>query len=184
MSNSSRSGAASALPLPIETERLLIRAFEPESDLEPMLGVYSDPEVMRYIPDGALSAEAVRSTLERYARLQRVRGFSWWAVVERASGRPVGDVGFGVFDTGDVELGWTLARSVWGRGYATEAAAACLAVGLEHLEVARIIAVLDAENDRSIRLAERLGMTRTESVDVAGRQHLLFAVFARSSYTK
>jgi [ribosomal protein S5]-alanine N-acetyltransferase len=173
-----------AVSLPIETERLLIRAFEPENDFEPMVGVYSDPEVMQYIRGGAVAADAVRETLQRYARAQEERGFSSWAVVERTSGRPVGDVGFDVFGpTGDVELGWTLARAVWGRGYASEAAAACLAAGLEHLEVPRIVAVVDAENERSIRVAERIGMARMESVRTHGRPHLLFAVFAASGYT-
>jgi len=84
--------------------------------------------------------------------------------------------GFGVFrQTGDVELGYTLRRDRWGRGYATEAAQACLEAGLARLDVARIVAVVDEENLRSSRVAERLGMAVVDTVDVHGRPHRLFA---------
>ena len=60
--------------LPIETERLLVRPFVPEADSKPMLAVYGDPEVMRYIPGGALSAEAVLHAVK--ARRRRSEGYS------------------------------------------------------------------------------------------------------------
>jgi ribosomal-protein-alanine N-acetyltransferase len=165
-----------SVPLPIETERLLVRAFAPEYDTAPMLNVYGDPEVMRFIPHGALDRDAVRATLETHASNQATRGFAFWAVVERETEQVIGDVGFGVFEpTGDVELGYTLARSVWGRGYATEAAGACLAVGLAHLAVPRIVAVVDTRNEASLRVAERIGMARIETIRAHGRPHVLFA---------
>jgi RimJ/RimL family protein N-acetyltransferase len=166
-----------AIPLPIETDRLLLRRFEPELDVEPMLAVYGDPEVMRFIPGGAYSGlDAVRARLAAYAREHDSRGFSFWAVVERASGEVIGDAGFGVFrQTGDVELGYTLRRDRWGRGYATEAARACLDAGFAHLGVARIVAVVDEENARSFHVAERIGMARIGTVETGGRPHALFA---------
>ena len=153
-----------------------MRAFVPEEDSEAMLDVYGDPEVMRFVPGGALEGlAAVRATLEEYTRVHASRGFSSWALVERRTGRPVGDVGFGVFaPTGDVELGYTLARAYWGRGYATEAARACLAAGLAHLAAPRIIAVVEEANEASQRVAERIGMTRAGTVDAHGRPHALF----------
>jgi len=67
----------------------------------------------------------------------------------------IGDAGFGVFrQTGDVELGYTLKRDRWGRGYATEAARACLEAGLARLDVAAVV----------------------DTVDVHGRPHRLFAL--------
>ena len=112
---------------------------------------------MRFIPGGALADNrAVQSALEAHARAQESRGFSSWAVVERENERVIGDVGFGIFEpTGDIELGYTLARDSWGRGYATEAAAVCLAAGLRHLGAPRIVAAVDAENEASMRVAER-----------------------------
>lgn len=167
-----------SVPLPIETERLLVRSFVPESDSEPMFDVYGDREVMEFIPGGALGdIDAVRATLETHAKEQRARGFSSWAVVERKTGRVIGDAGFGVFaPTGDIELGYTLARDCWGCGYATEAAKACLVAGLRNLAVSRIIAVVDSENEASLRVAERIGMTRIETIEAHGSPHVVFAV--------
>jgi len=171
------SNAAVPIRLPIETERLLVRCFLPEADARPMFGVYGDPEVMRFIPGGALADEAaVGSLLERYADVQQRLGFSSWAVVERETGRVIGDAGFGIFEpTGEVELGYTLARDCWGEGYATEAAKACLAAGLEQLTAPRIIAVVDAENEASLRVPRRIGMRRVETIHAHGRPHVLFA---------
>jgi RimJ/RimL family protein N-acetyltransferase len=162
--------------LPLETERLTIRNFVPEDDAEAMLAVYGDPEVMRYIPGGAFRGiEVMKARLRTYARTFERHGFSSWAVVERESGRVIGDAGFGVFEpTGDIELGYTLGRAHWGNGYGTEAARACLATGLAHLDAPRIIAVMDVDNEPSLRVAERLGMERVETVDVYGRPHVLF----------
>jgi ribosomal-protein-alanine N-acetyltransferase len=159
------------------TERLIVRGFLPEADAKPMFKVYGDPEVMRFIPGGALSDEvAVRTLLARYADAQRRQGFSSWAVVDRQTGQPIGDTGFGIFEpTGEVELGYTLARDRWGQGYATEAARACLVAGLEHLVTPRIIAVVDAENEASLRVPERIGMTKIETIQAHGRPHVLFA---------
>jgi [ribosomal protein S5]-alanine N-acetyltransferase len=166
------------IPLPIETERLLVRPFRPGSDSSAMADVYCDPDVMRFIPGGALDdEEAVRATLESYVSAQAEHGFSSWAVVERQAGRLVGDVGFGIFQpTGEIGLGYTLARDCWGRGYATEAARACLTAALAHLDARRIIAVVDAENEASLRVPERIGMTRVESIEAYGRPHALFAI--------
>ena len=167
-----------AIPLPIETERLVLRVFDLATDPEPMRAVYGEPEVMRFIPGGAVAdLESVAAMLEGYVTAQAQRGFSSWAVVERATGRVIGDAGLGVFaGTGDVELGYTLARDRWGRGFATEAAAACLAAGLAHLDVPRLVAVVDVENAASLRVAERIGMARVETIAAFGRPHALFAV--------
>jgi [ribosomal protein S5]-alanine N-acetyltransferase len=171
-----RSTLSVPVPLPIVTKRLLIRSFIPTIDCEPMLAVYGDDAVMRHIPGGALEGiEVVRSMLERYASAHDRQGFSSWAIIERERGRVIGDVGFGIFEpTGDVELGYTLAREFWGRGYATEAARACLQAGFAHLDVPRIVAVVEEANEASLLVAERIGMERLDWIQVHGRPHVLF----------
>jgi len=166
-----------SITLPIETDRLCVRIFDPVGDSLPMFDVYGDPEVMRFIPGGALpDIEAVRGLLDKYARAQRAEGFSSWGIIQRTSGSLIGDVGFGIFEpTGDIELGFTLARSCWGRGYATESASACLAAGLAELPTERIIAVVDEDNESSLRVAARIGMRRIEQIHAHGRPHVLFA---------
>jgi RimJ/RimL family protein N-acetyltransferase len=119
---------------------------------------------------------AVEVLLDKYARAQRAEGFSSWGIIERESGSLIGDVGFGIFEpTGEIELGFTLARSSWGRGYATESASACLAAGLAELPTERIIAVVDEANESSLRVAGRIGMRRVERIHAHGRPHVLFA---------
>ena len=177
MTSSGRSTlAAMSISLPIETERLVIRSFDTDADVEAIAPVFLDPEVMQYIPGGVLpGSAAVKAMLVHYAEEQIKRGFTFWAVVERATGEVVGEAGLGIFEqTGDVELGWTLARDRWGRGYVTEAAGACLAAGLADLDVPRIIAVVDAENERSKRVAERLEMRFVARLEAFGRPQVLY----------
>jgi len=165
-----------SIPLPIETERLLIRMFE-TGDVDPMARVYSDPEVMQHVCLGVIDGEKTASLLEDYRRAQDERGFSTWAVVEKQSGDVVGDVGFGIYaPTGEPELGYTLAARVWGRGYGLEAAAACVDAAFTHLPHPRLLAKVEPENERSLRLAERLGMRVVDTIGVDGRPHLLFAL--------
>jgi RimJ/RimL family protein N-acetyltransferase len=164
------------IPLPIETARLRIRAFEAD-DVDPMASGYGDPDVMRHVCLGVLDREQTVALLEQYRRTQDEQGVSTWAVVEKGSGAVIGDVGFGLYaPTGEPELGYTLAAAAWGRGYALEAARACVAASFAHLPHQRLVAKIEPDNERSLRLAERLGMRRVEIVDVDGRPHLLLAL--------
>jgi RimJ/RimL family protein N-acetyltransferase len=164
------------IPLPIETERLLIREFEAD-DTDAMAEIYGDPEVMRHVAIGVLDREATAALLEQYREAQSRDGFSTWAVVEKDSGAVVGDVGFGVYaPTGEPELGYTMARAVWGHGYGFEAAGACIDAALTHLPHRRLVGKVEHDNERSLRLAGRLGMRTVETIDVDGRPHLLLAL--------
>jgi [ribosomal protein S5]-alanine N-acetyltransferase len=164
------------IPLPLETERLLIRPFD-SGDVDSMAAVYGDPAVMRHVCLGVLDREATAALLERYRRSQEEHGFSTWAVVEKESGTVLGDVGFGVYEpTGEPELGYTLAAAVWGRGYGLEAARACVDAAFEHLPARRLVAKVEFGNEPSLRLAERLGMHPLETISVDGRPHHLLAL--------
>jgi len=164
------------IPLPIETGRLLIRPFA-AADADSMAKVYGDPEVMRHVCLGVLDHDRTAALLESYRRSQDEHGFSTWAVVEKESGTVVGDVGFGIYaPTGEPELGYTLAAAVWGRGYALEAARACVGAAFAHLPRCRLVAKVEPENERSLRVAERLEMRAVETVEVHGRPHLLLAL--------
>ena len=164
------------IPLPIETERLLIRPFD-APDAGPMAEIYGDPAVMRHIWLGALDRERTTALLEEYRAAQDEHGFSTWAVVEKESGTVVGDVGFGIYaPTGEPELGYTLAAAAWGRGYGLEAARACVEAAFAHLPHSRVVAKAEPGNEHSLRVAERLGMGTVETIDVDGRPHLLLAL--------
>lgn len=164
------------IPVPIETERLLIRPFH-ALDADSMAEIYGDPEVMGHVCLGVLDLKRTTALLEEYRSAQNERGFSTLAVVEKESGTLVGDVGFGIYaPTGEPELGYTLAAAVWGRGYGLEAARACVEAAFAHLPHSRVVAKVEPQNEPSLRVAEQLGMRTVETIDVDGRPHLLLAL--------
>jgi RimJ/RimL family protein N-acetyltransferase len=160
------------------TPRLHLRPFTP-ADREPIHAIYADPEVMRHVGHGAHRTIAETSTaLRTYAEILKQRGYSFVAVTERAGGALVGDAGLHpLAGRGpDIELGYTLARAVWGRGYATEAARALVAHAFEVLGVERVVAQVEPGNVASRHVLEKLGMTERGTRTAYGRPHLLYAV--------
>lgn len=152
----------------IRTERLLIRPFALD-DLEAVHPVFSDRDVMRYIPGGACDRAGSLARLQSLIDHHERHGFSKWAVVETASGRLIGDCGLQYLaGEPDIELGFHIARAQWGRGYATEAARACLAWACCQ-RTERIVAIIDPANKPSIRVLEKLGMqpAATRAISVA-----------------
>jgi [ribosomal protein S5]-alanine N-acetyltransferase len=150
---------------PIETERLLLRPFT-RDDADALHAIWGDSAARRFGGPGWPRPETAEDTLRYLEPIlagQAERGYASWAVIERETGRLVGDCGlFPADDVGpDVELAYGLAPDVWGRGYATEAAAACLRVGFEELGVDRIVADVDPGNAASIRVLEKVGFERT-----------------------
>ncbi|HEX3807980.1 MAG TPA: GNAT family N-acetyltransferase, partial [Gaiellaceae bacterium] len=92
-----------------------------------MVAVYSDPVVMRFISGGAIDPSFVRVQLAKHVADNAAGDIGFYALEERTTLKLIGEVGFGVFETGEREIGWTLARQFWGVGYATEAVSACIA---------------------------------------------------------
>ena len=131
----------------IETERLIVQPVEPH-ERPAMLALWQDPANERAQADA--SPEQVRA---------------WAASVpcgvwERAGGELVGDCSLH-FDKGfgEWELSYGFRRDRWGRGYATEAARACVRYGFEALDVVKIVADVDPANRASARVLEKCGFT-------------------------
>jgi [ribosomal protein S5]-alanine N-acetyltransferase len=165
----------------LTTPRLHLRPFT-LADQEAIHVVYADPEVMRYVGHGAHRTLAeTANALRIYGDVLAQRGYSFLAVTERESGRLIGDGGLhpmgGVGP--DVELGYTLARSAWGRGYATELAQALVDYAFTVLRVPRVVAQVEPANTASRHVLAKLGMTEREERTAYGRPHLLYAVEAR-----
>ncbi|MDJ0340309.1 GNAT family N-acetyltransferase [Streptomyces sp. H10-C2] len=114
-------------------------------------------------PTGLLTPEQAAASVARFQTDFDQRGFGWWAVEVSATGEFIGFAGLDQVDDGfpftGVEIGWRLARSAWGHGYATEAARAVLAFGFEALALPEILAVTTATNVRSQAVMRRIGMT-------------------------
>lgn len=153
-----------------ETERLIVREWDPEQDAEDAFEMYSDPKVVRFLgrqPTVETSLEDQREKIRKRVAFFRERndGTGMWAIETSDGKRVVGTLllknlpdGDGVL-TEDVEIGWHLKRSEWGKGYATEAAQEGVRYAFDRLGLEVLYAVIYAENTKSIAITRRLGMT-------------------------
>jgi RimJ/RimL family protein N-acetyltransferase len=159
----------------LETERLVIRPWNDPADREAFVALTLDPLVMRYVHHGEPYTEAeVDEWFSRQARQLAELDVCMGAMIEKATGRLVGLAGTQPLGTtGELEIGWWLASSVWGRGYATEAGRAAMNHVLETLARPRVVAIIDPPNEPSKRVAARLGMTwekRTTGAELGHRR--------------
>ncbi|HKP15073.1 MAG TPA: GNAT family N-acetyltransferase [Gemmatimonadaceae bacterium] len=153
----------------LETERLLLREFGP-SDVEPYAQMMADPEVCRFLGDGApLDRVGAWRQLALFIGHWELRGFGLWAVEERSSGRFIGRIGCHEPEGWPgFELGYSLAREAWGRGLAREGAAEALAYARRVLRRDTIISLIRPANRASIAVAMHFGAHRTGSVEFYG----------------
>jgi RimJ/RimL family protein N-acetyltransferase len=152
----------------LETERLVLRRFT-EADLDNLFDLDSNPEVMRFLTGGkATPREAIRNeTLPRILRYyERFAGLGFWAVIEKSTGDFLGWFEFRPPEGGgpdEVELGYRLRESAWGKGYATEGARALIRKGFTELGVRRVVAQAMAVNSASRRVMEKVGLTHVRT---------------------
>jgi RimJ/RimL family protein N-acetyltransferase len=151
----------------LSTPRLTLRLPD-AADLAALHVVFGDPAVMRFVGAGvALSREQLAASQSRVAEHWRRHGFGPFTCVERSTGAVVGEAGLQHIEDGaGIELTYTFARAVWGRGYATEAARAVLDWGFGPLHLERIMAVARPENLASQHVLHKLGMRAEEDLRV------------------
>ena len=145
----------------VRTDRLVLRRWH-ETDLEPFARLTADAEVMRYFP-ATLSREQSDGLAARADAQFDTRGYGLWALERLDTGDFIGFTGLapmpeGIPGSGGVEVGWRLAQSAWGLGFATEAATAALRFGFDTLGLAEVNSITAVINIRSRRVMERLGM--------------------------
>ena len=157
------------------TERLTLRALE-ERDLDAYAAMMADPEVARFLGTGAPMPRAVAwRQMAMVLGHWRLRGYGLWAVEERATGAFVGRLGcWRPEGWPALEIGYTLARAFWGRGFASEGARASLDYARTVLDADRVCSIIRPDNAASIRVAERLGAVRGEEIEFFGGRSLLF----------
>lgn len=142
----------------LETKRLVLREWSLD-DGEVLREILGDADVMKFIGGGKpFSFEQTNDFLNWAVSFQKENGFCRWAVVEKKNGEIIGSCGFAFpHQTEEVELGYLFSRKFWGKGFATEAAGACLRYGFEKLKFTEVIALTDEENVASRRVLEKIG---------------------------
>ncbi len=142
--------------LQLETPRLLLRLPRHE-DLDALAAFLADAEATRHIGGPMPRALAWRS-LATMRGAWELHGYAMFSVVEKDSGRWVGRVGpWKPEGWPGTEVGWSIARQCWGRGYAPEAAAACIDWAFDTLGWDQVIHTIAPDNFASQAVATRLG---------------------------
>ena len=161
----------------LETPRLVLRMLR-QSDLDAYAEMCGDPEVMRFLGNGRPMnrADAWRSLAVMIGHWH-LRGYGLWAVEEKATGVLVGRVGFWEPEGWPAfEVGWTLRRAFWGRGFATEAARACLNHAFRRMGRQHIISLIRVGNLASVRVAERIGERLEGRMELQGHDTLVYGI--------
>ncbi|MBK7862792.1 MAG: GNAT family N-acetyltransferase [Archangiaceae bacterium] len=162
-------------PFELQTPRLLLRQLR-ESDLDAHTEMMGDPEVVRFLGDGKpLDRAQSWRTLAGILGHWQLRGYGFWALEEKGTGAFVGRAGLWRPEGWPMlEVGWTLARAHWGKGYATEAGRAALEVAFE-AGATEVCSLIMPDNVRSIRVAVGLGETLLGPVRVTTFDCLMYS---------
>ena len=147
----------------LETERLVLRRFT-ENDADLLVELDSDPEVMRYLTGGRPTsrAEIQNEMLPGWlGYYERFAGYGFWAAIEKSSGDFLGWFHFRPqpgTSLGEIELGYRLRKSAWGKGYGTDGSRALIRKGFLELGVQRVYAGTMVVNTASRRVMEKCGL--------------------------
>jgi RimJ/RimL family protein N-acetyltransferase len=163
----------------VETERLVLRGWR-DDDLDAYLAMLSHPDVFRFLGGEPPTREDAWRHMAMIHGHWAFRGYGMWAVTEKESGVLVGRAGpWQPEGWLGLEVGWTLAREHWGKGYATESARASLRFAFEELGAGRVISLIDPANTRSIKVAERLGEHHDGEWEIDGNPVRVYAIGRR-----
>ncbi len=149
------------LEYPLRTERLTLRPLV-VGDLDDHFRMFADPEVVRYLYDSPMDRGEAAAQLERRLHFQLPAEGEWLNLAVEADGVFVGETGVSLTSRvhDQCEVGYVFDPRYQGRGYATEATARMIDVAFDKLGAHRVTAQLDARNDASARVLERLGLRR------------------------
>ncbi len=161
----------------IETERLLLREMT-EDDFDALYAILSDAETMRYYPqpyDEAGVRRWIAWCRDSYAK----HGFGLWAVTLKDTGEFIGDCGISlqpIHGEWLPEVGYHIRKDHWRKGYASEAAAACIRLAFERFDFPAVYSYMNADNEPSYRTAMKNGMSQVD--EYVDDHHGCLRVFA------
>jgi RimJ/RimL family protein N-acetyltransferase len=161
------------MPLPLRTERLLLRAPTPD-DLDAWHRIYLDAEKVWYGAPRSSLDENRAKLLRQIAHLEQ-HGFGMLSV--ELAGETIGAAGLQHLEGGpEVEVGYRFLKEHWGNGYATEVARASLTFGFDEVGLERIVAVALETNVASRRVLEKCGLEEIGLTHVYGLEHVKYEI--------
>ncbi len=161
------------MELELFTERLRLSPFT-DDDLDLALEMWTDPEVVKYICD-VMTEEEIRQDMSNVTKRGGNGGIGLWCIADRRTGEKLGDsyllpmpidkddidfslVVMGQMPDADIEIGYFLKRSAWGRGYATEVCKRLLQFAFQEVSLNEVVASIDENNVASKKVLEKSGM--------------------------
>jgi ribosomal-protein-alanine N-acetyltransferase len=164
----------------LQTRRLILTRLQ-SAHVPALADLWTDPEVTRFM-GGPREPASLRENLEETAQDPWKDKYDLWVLVEQASGAVIGHCGLldkEVEGTPEIELVYVLATAAWGKGYASEIAAALKDYAFQNLGLRRLVSLIEPDNRRSERVAVKTGMRlEREVIRPGGAKRLLYAVTA------
>ncbi len=160
----------------IETTRLLLREMTVD-DAENTYLLNLDPDVIKYTGDKPFeSIEAAAKFLQGYDHY-KIYGFGRWAVVEKSTNNFLGWCGLKYSPALDeYDIGYRFLKKHWGKGFATESAAACMEAGFYKFNIQSIVGRAMPENLASIKVLEKIGLKFFEHRTTGGLEELIYKI--------
>lgn len=151
----------------LHTERLTLREYRLD-DFDLFADHLANSESSAHL--GSADRQTAWRIFSSHAGLWVLHGAGWWALEDKQTGQLVGNIGAFFREQSTVmELGWNTYRAFWGKGFASEAAAAVLNYAFEVRREPKVRALITSANESSRRVAERLGMTFEMETDIHGK---------------
>ncbi|MEO0013509.1 MAG: hypothetical protein RLZZ535_1898 [Cyanobacteriota bacterium] len=162
----------------LETSRLTLR-YITSRDAEALMPILGDAEVMQFSIIGVHSKKQIKQFIEQRLISYLEYGFGLYAVVHKQNQELIGYCGFfiqSIEQQKEVEVGYRLARKYWGQGLATESAKAVVEYGQQRFNFQRFVCLIETENSRSIRVANKLGMTLEKKIIYHGLDVAMYSL--------
>lgn len=160
----------------LETKRLILRPMS-DADIEPIFAMRKDENVMRFIREPVKKREEAKKWIDLVSSLWADEKIGFCSLVEKENGQVIGWCGlWRLKETGEIEVGYAIAREFWGKGFASEAAEAFCEYGFEELNLEKIVAVASPENTASRRVMEKLGMGYDYTGEFYGRNLVHYTI--------
>jgi ribosomal-protein-alanine N-acetyltransferase len=161
----------------IETQRLILKPMS-EEDAFNLFQLNNDPEVIRYTGDSSFnSIKEALNFIHSYKDLYNNYGCGRLSTFIKETGEYIGWCGLKYLPNKNItDIGYRFIKHFWGKGYATESAAACLDDGFKRLQLNKIIATAMKENIASINVFKKLGLKYQNDADCGCQPGVVYAI--------